>query len=427
MDDKFFQRYLAGLTHLSSEAIDSASRFAQADLAAKLVLSNTIVDLGAYARNLSDQLGVNTWVTAVRELQADHSEALKRATEVWASFRLQAASLAESLIDNQRLISADKLGISKLIQDSYTQLSEMQSHFKALPTDVTSQALTDLLSAQSTWAHTVQFPSSLEDKHLLFGETTKLIDQISTLSTRWNRSEEAPREKERTVEQEIGVVRERLAAAFSEKSPRVTVRKLQEFLASAVSGSIHLSPRAGAILLTILLNLISSLLFDTTKSFLLTRTKHAPRIAPEIRREIRKLQAEIPDLPADLRVVLARELTARRAPRKSSPAVGRLYGGDLVRLVNNRGRSWALVEFRDKDGEIVLRGWVFSRSIEPLRRHGRKSRALRGGRLARLQRQGLLRRASAPLSRKLLMASQPQASNGASALGALLDERRNGR
>lgn len=45
------------------------------------------------------------------------------------------------------------------------------------------------------------------------------------------------------------------------------------------------------------------------------------------------------------------------------------------------------------------------------------------GRLARLERQGLLRRASAPLPREILMSKAPQPSGGASALEALLAER----
>jgi len=46
------------------------------------------------------------------------------------------------------------------------------------------------------------------------------------------------------------------------------------------------------------------------------------------------------------------------------------------------------------------------------------------GRLARLERQGLLRRASAPPPREILLAKLPKPSGGASALEALLAERR---
>jgi prevent-host-death family protein len=49
------------------------------------------------------------------------------------------------------------------------------------------------------------------------------------------------------------------------------------------------------------------------------------------------------------------------------------------------------------------------------------------GRLARLERQGALRRALAPLPREVLMAKPPRASEGTSALEALLAERRDSR
>ena len=49
------------------------------------------------------------------------------------------------------------------------------------------------------------------------------------------------------------------------------------------------------------------------------------------------------------------------------------------------------------------------------------------GRLARLERQGLLRRASAPLPLEILTAPPPTPAEGASALAALLAEREEGR
>jgi hypothetical protein len=48
-------------------------------------------------------------------------------------------------------------------------------------------------------------------------------------------------------------------------------------------------------------------------------------------------------------------------------------------------------------------------------------------RVARLECQGLLRRASAPLPREILMTPPPRPSEGASVLDALLDERRDER
>jgi putative addiction module component (TIGR02574 family) len=48
------------------------------------------------------------------------------------------------------------------------------------------------------------------------------------------------------------------------------------------------------------------------------------------------------------------------------------------------------------------------------------------GRLSRLERQGILRRAAMPLPREILMDKLPRATGGASVLEALLAERRNG-
>ena len=49
------------------------------------------------------------------------------------------------------------------------------------------------------------------------------------------------------------------------------------------------------------------------------------------------------------------------------------------------------------------------------------------GRLARLERNGLVRRATMPIPRELLGQEPPSARDGASALAALLEERENGR
>jgi predicted RNase H-like HicB family nuclease len=71
--------------------------------------------------------------------------------------------------------------------------------------------------------------------------------------------------------------------------------------------------------------------------------------------------------------------------------------------------------------------WTQGETLEDLKEHLRDLyREAVSGELARLERQGLLRRASDPLPREVLMAKVPQAE-GASVLEALLDDRRNGR
>lgn len=146
------------------------------------------------------------------------------------------------------------------------------------------------------------------------------------------------------------------------------------------SGAIRLAPKAMAILVTILLSVIANFIYDAAKSYAITSRSDSPRVVKEVRREIKRIQREKAPFPADLRVVMAGELVVRRGPGQSMPAVGRLYAADLVWLVKTRNRSWSLVEFEDGEGEVVLRGWVFSRHIKPLTGGGRSLRHQTGSR-----------------------------------------------
>ena len=93
-------------------------------------------------------------------------------------------------------------------------------------------------------------------------------------------------------------------------------------------------------------------------------------------------------------------------------------------LTDTKNNLSALVD-QVQHGETILildRGRPVAR-LESVLREGDDPE----GRLARLERQGLLRRASGPLPQEILSANPPAPSQSASALGALLDERREGR
>ena len=93
-------------------------------------------------------------------------------------------------------------------------------------------------------------------------------------------------------------------------------------------------------------------------------------------------------------------------------------------LTDTKNNLSALVD-QVQHGETILildRGRPVAR-LESVRGEGDDPE----GQVARLERQGLLRRASAPLPREILMAAPPRPTEGASALEALLNERRNGR
>jgi len=93
-------------------------------------------------------------------------------------------------------------------------------------------------------------------------------------------------------------------------------------------------------------------------------------------------------------------------------------------LTDTKNNLSALVD-QVQHGETILildRGRPVAR-LESVLREGDDPE----GRLARLERQGVLRRASSPLPQEILMTAPPTPAQGASALGALLDERREGR
>ncbi|HEV2853302.1 MAG TPA: SH3 domain-containing protein [Thermoanaerobaculia bacterium] len=380
------QRMMSLYKPIHDEMGSIAARLAKDQIAYKLTYQDSLAALNhlgdsqTYVRNLSDQIRMSTGNLVDAFQNAYRPEALARVDEMLAGFRFDtsihsqfASAAAESLIDKQRFLTASQAIASSLapLQDSYSRLSDLQRSLAAQYAGITSRLdeLTPLLSAQSNWARTVHFPASLEEKRLFAAEAATLFDQISSLRSLLGTlpSDEGDEEEDRQAEQAIAVANERLASAFSEKSPTLTVRRIQDLLASALTGTFRLSPKATAVLLAILINLISNFLYDTTKAFLLAEPKTAPRVSKELKREVKKVRRTVSSLPGDLRVVVASELIVRQGPGQSTPAVGRLYGADLVWLIKARNRSWSLVEFQDEDGEVVLQGWVFSRYIQPLR------------------------------------------------------------
>jgi len=132
---------------------------------------------------------------------------------------------------------------------------------------------------------------------------------------------------------------------------------------------------------------------------------------------------EVP--PSSLRPCLARAARRRDlAPLEREGEVG--YSSQMKRatLTDAKNNLRALVD-QVQHGETILildQGRPVAR-LESVRGEGDDPE----GRLARLERQGLLRRGSAPLPREILMARPLRPSEGASALEALLAERRDGR
>lgn len=208
-------------------------------------------------------------------------------------------------------------------------------------------------------------------------ESKVLIDQVWGLRSLLGPLASSLDEEEDYEEGEedvIALANERLAGAFFERSPRLTISKLQEFLDAIKSDTIRLAPKAKALVLAILIGVIANFIYDASKSYVLARSPNAPRVVMEVKREVKRMQGLTVSFPSETRVVMVGELIVRRGPAQSAPAIGRLYAADIVWLVKARTRSWSLIEFDDGEGEIVLRGWVHSRYLKPLRGTGRSMR-----------------------------------------------------
>ncbi len=92
------------------------------------------------------------------------------------------------------------------------------------------------------------------------------------------------------------------------------------------------------------------------------------------------LNSQLPDTDlGNYRVVTASTLNARSAPAKASPTTGRMYFGQIVRVVRNK-RHWTEVEYFDNATLETEQAWVFTRYIKRLRHRNRpKPSIARGG------------------------------------------------
>jgi hypothetical protein len=65
------------------------------------------------------------------------------------------------------------------------------------------------------------------------------------------------------------------------------------------------------------------------------------------------------------RIVSIDELNVRAKNRKSSKLIGKVYFGQIVKVVDKE-KNWSLIEWKgnDETSDLVIRGWVFSRYLK---------------------------------------------------------------
>ena len=87
-------------------------------------------------------------------------------------------------------------------------------------------------------------------------------------------------------------------------------------------------------------------------------------LAKQIKKEVRQIEVGS-DFYKYYRFVSGQSLTVRSKNSTKSRCVGKLYFGNLVRIIQKK-KNWSLVEYRDKEGSIIIQGWVFTRYIKRL-------------------------------------------------------------
>jgi hypothetical protein len=81
-----------------------------------------------------------------------------------------------------------------------------------------------------------------------------------------------------------------------------------------------------------------------------------------IKREVRKIQVDNYFLN-NYRFVTNKSLDVWSSNSTKSKKMARLYFGQLVRVVRKK-KNWALIEYQDKNGEVIITGWVFTRYVK---------------------------------------------------------------
>ena len=71
------------------------------------------------------------------------------------------------------------------------------------------------------------------------------------------------------------------------------------------------------------------------------------------------------DLLKDYRIVKANVLDVRAKNTRKSKIRGKLYLGQLVYVVK-KNKNWTLIESKDSEDSVVLKGWVFNRYLKKI-------------------------------------------------------------
>lgn len=135
----------------------------------------------------------------------------------------------------------------------------------------------------------------------------------------------------------------------------------QEILLWLLTKAKIYSPSVHAYLGVFLLGILVNLATPSVEEYLI---EHGYLRKREVTKAINEnVTRQVPaELLKDLRFVKASELKVRESPSKNSPRVGVVYFSEVLRIVKEK-KDWTLVEHQSEDGEVLIRGWVYTRYL----------------------------------------------------------------
>ena len=329
-------------------------------------------------RSLADQIE-SPYLTYLRSLNdsfAQPDSPLRQIREAIASYATSSSTYLANLAAYRDESSLSYLvGLQKSIAEQFSslpkfdylpnlasQVADLQRQLIDTLPSPSASWLGSLYSAEATWLRTALLPKYLDDWGDLGPTLGSMVSRIKDILA------SLPEEEENVDDEELKALvadkGRQIVLAFRERKPQKTLSDIWRLFDTEILGKLPSS--AQVILLNVFSGLLTALILVGFSG--VRELRHSkPTIVKEFRVAIRQIDPVIArELPYQARVVIAPILIVRLHPAQRSPQVGRLYAGDVIFLEAVRKRSWSLVEYRDDEGEVAIRGWVFSRYIASL-------------------------------------------------------------